>query len=83
VHAVTHDLAEILQEAIVHGFVVDDDGNYALVVGRRRPFMPFGTDPRKVNAECARRYAVTYTDCGPCIREVNADDVRSFLEAAK
>lgn len=67
-----------LHEAIVHGFVIDDAGNYALVVGRRRPFIPFGKDPRVVNVECGRRYAVTFAKTGPLLREVDPADVRVF-----
>lgn len=68
------EIAELLREAIVHGYV-----RGALVVGRRRPFVPFGTDPQPINAECARRYAVVIDPLGTAaIREVDLADVRPF-----
>jgi hypothetical protein len=60
------EIAQLLHEAVVYGSVFDltrfgaqpPAPLFALVVGRRRPHLPCGADPRDVNRECARRFAV-------------------------
>lgn len=37
---------------------------HAVVVRRRRPFIPFGTDPTAVNAECRRTFAIVESNHG-------------------
>lgn len=46
---------EIVGRCVVHA---GSERHAALVVRRRRPFVPFGSDPIPVNRECARTYAV-------------------------
>jgi hypothetical protein len=74
------DIAALLHEAVVYGHIRDGS---ALVIGRRRPFIPAGADPADVNRECARRYVISTPEWACFIAvEVDPADVVPFLDVA-
>lgn len=73
------DVALLLHDAVVVGAHAG-----RLVVGRRRPHIPCGTDPALVNAECARRYVAWHGAISGewHVDEVDPADVVPFVDRA-